>query len=117
MQTAKVQEHTVTTEIAIHSLHFIYKIFTTGLALDATCTSGGTTDQCTDAIAECKNVGSELKCLCKSTHYKSGTVCNARKFDNKLCILYLKITLINVIQANSYHRNCVHSKIYKMYRI
>jgi hypothetical protein len=92
----------------------MYTIYITEVALDATCVSGEPAAQCTDSLAECKEDGG-LKCLCKDGNYNSGSVCKASKFDNKLCILYLKITLINVIPPNSDHRNCVHIKIYKMY--
>ena len=93
----------------------MYTIYITEVALDATCVSTEPAEQCVD-LAECKDDGG-LKCLCKDGNYKSGSVCKASKFDNKLCILYLKITLINVIPPNSDHRNCVHIKIYKMYHI
>ena len=94
----------------------MYIIYLTELALDATCLDGEPTAQCVDNKATCRDVNG-FKCLCTSGNYKSGTLCKIRKFDNKLCILYLKITLINVILPNSDHRNCVHIKICKMYHI
>jgi hypothetical protein len=78
----------------------MYTIYITEVALDAACVSGEPVAQCTDSLAECKDDGG-LKCLCKDGNYKSGSVCKVSKFDNKLCILYLKITLINVIPPNS----------------
>ena len=94
----------------------MYTIYITEVALDATCVTGEPATQCADSLATCRDE-SGLKCLCTSANYNSGSGCKASKFDNKLCILYLKITLINVIPPNSDHRNCVHIKIYKMYHI
>jgi len=94
----------------------MYTIYLTEVALGVGCTDGEPTDQCADALAECRDEGG-FNCLCKAANYKSGSVCKVSKFDNKWCILYLKITLINVIPPNSDHRNYVHIKIYKMYHI
>ena len=95
----------------------MYTIYLTEVALDAVCVDNGVpTGQCIDNLAECKNDGG-WKCSCKAANYKSGSECKVSKFDNKLCILYLKITLINVIPPNSDHRNCVYIKVYKMYHI
>ena len=74
----------------------MHTIYITEVALEAECAANQPADQCADNLAECKD-GSGLKCLCKDDNYKSSSGCKARKFDNKLCILYLKITLINVI--------------------
>ena len=95
----------------------MYTIYITEVALNVACADNGVpVGQCTDTLAQCKEE-SGFKCLCKDHNYKSGDACKARKFDNKLCILYLKIILINVIPPNSDHRNCLHIKIYKMYHI
>jgi hypothetical protein len=94
----------------------MYTIYITEVVLEATCVSTEPATQCADSKAECRDE-SGFKCLCTAANYKSGSVCKGSKFDNKLCILYLKITLINVIPPNSNHRNCVHIKIYKMYHI
>jgi uncharacterized protein with FMN-binding domain len=95
----------------------MYTIYLTEVALGVACTDDGVpAGQCTDDLAECTNNGG-FKCSCKDGNYKSGSDCKAGKFDNKLCILYLKITLINVIPPNSDHRNCVHIKIHKIYHI
>jgi hypothetical protein len=94
----------------------MYIIYLTEVALDAVCVDGDPAEQCADGLAECRDENG-FKCLCKAANYKSGSACKVSKFDNKLCILYLKITLINVIPPNSDHRNCVHIKIYKMYHI
>jgi hypothetical protein len=95
----------------------MYTIYLTEVALDIGCADAGDpAAQCLDDLAECKDM-SGSKCLCKDNNYRSDSACKARKFYNKLCILYLKITLINVIPPNSDHRNCVHIKIYKMYHI
>ena len=94
----------------------MYIIYLTEVVLDATCLDAEPSTQCADELAECRDA-SGFKCLCKAVNYNSGSVCKVSKFDNKLCILYLKITLINVIPPNSDHRNCVHIKIYKMYHI
>jgi hypothetical protein len=94
----------------------MYTIYITEVALDATCVTGEPATQCADSLATCRDE-SGVKCLCTSANYNSGSGCKVSKFDNKLCILYLKITLINVIPPNSDHRNCVHIKIYKMYHI
>jgi hypothetical protein len=95
----------------------MYTIYLTELVLDAICTySGVPTEQCIDDLAECTN-DNGITCSCKTDNYKSDTVCKVSKFYNKLCILYFKITLINIITPNSDHRNCVHIKIYKMYHI
>jgi hypothetical protein len=94
----------------------MYTIYLTEVVLEAVCTDGEPAGQCVDDLAECRDE-SEFRCLCKAANYKSGSACKVSKFDNKLCILYLKITLIDVIPPNSDHRNCVHIKIYKMYHI
>ena len=95
----------------------MYTIYLTEVALGVECTDDGVpAAQCIDDLAECTNNGG-FKCSCKDGNYKSGDACKISKFYNKLCILYLKITLINVIPPNSDHRNCVHIKIYKMYHI
>ena len=93
----------------------MYTIYITEVALEAACVSTEPATQCADTLAECRD-STGFKCLCKAANYKD-TICKVSKFDNKLCILYLKITLINVIPPNSDHRNCVHIKIYKMYHI
>jgi hypothetical protein len=74
----------------------MYTIYLTEIALGLTCTDGQLDGQCVDALAECRTDGG-FKCFCKAANYKSGTACKVSKFDNKLFILYLKITLINVI--------------------
>ena len=94
----------------------MYTIYITEIAYDATCASGEPATQCADSLAECRNEGG-LKCLCKAANYKGTSICEVSKFDNKLCILYLQITLIDVIPPNTDHRKCVHIKIYNMYHI
>jgi hypothetical protein len=70
----------------------MYTIYLTEVALGEACTDDGVpAGQCTDDLAECTNNGG-FKCSCKDGNYKSGSDCKAGKFDNKLCILYLKIT-------------------------
>jgi hypothetical protein len=73
----------------------MYTIYLTEIALEVGCTDGEPAGQCVDDLAECRNDGG-FKCLCKAANYKSGSACKVSKFDNKLFILYLKITLINV---------------------
>jgi hypothetical protein len=94
----------------------MYTIYITEVELEATCVNTEPATQCADSLAECRDE-SGFKCLCKAANYKSSSGCKVSKFDNKLCILYLKITLINVIPPNSDHGNCVHIKICKMYHI
>jgi hypothetical protein len=95
----------------------MYTIYITEVALDVACNDNGVPAwQCTDPLAEFRD-DSGFKCLCTAANFKGNSGCEASKFDNKLCILYLKITLINVIPPNSDHKNCVHIKIYKMYHI
>ena len=79
----------------------MYTIYITEVALDAACTDNGVpAGQCIDPLAECRD-DSGSKCLCTAANFKGDSGCEASKFDSKLCILYLKITLINVIPPNS----------------
>ena len=77
----------------------MYIIYLTEIALEATCLTGEPAEQCIDGLAECSDE-SGFKCLCTSANYKSGSICKVSKFDNKLCILYLKITFRT---CRSYH--------------
>ena len=90
----------------------MYTIYITEVALEAACVSTEPATQCADTLAECRD-STGFKCLCKAANYKD-TICQVSKFDNKLCILYLKITFI---PPHSHLRNCVHIKIYKIYHI
>ena len=64
-------------------------IYITELALNVACTDGGVpVGQCTDTLAECRDEGG-FKCLCTAANFKGSSACEASKFDNKLCILYL----------------------------
>ena len=51
--------------------------------LDLPCT---TSLQCATADAECTDDGSGSKCVCKSTHFKDGSLCSKSRFNTALFI-------------------------------
>jgi len=62
------------------------------IALDNVCTAG-VLGQCATADAECQvDTDNATKCLCKSTHFKDGSLCTLSKYqlgDTISCLMDL----------------------------
>ncbi|VDI40888.1 Hypothetical predicted protein [Mytilus galloprovincialis] len=61
--------------------------------IDHTCDATQTADdQCSVDDTECRNDGTESKCLCKTTHYKNGAACAIRKKPEETCAAHQCVT-------------------------
>ena len=64
------------------------------IALDNVCTAG-VLGQCATVNAECQvDAENATKCLCKSTHFKDGSLCTLSKYQlpfTDICFIFLML--------------------------
>ena len=64
------------------------------IALDNACTAG-VLGQCATADAECQvDTDNATKCLCKSTHFKDGSLCTLSKYQFSLLHMFLFFVMV-----------------------